>query len=463
MSFGAMVSSYGVDAYGLNPANYSLHKKTIFDPINLDLKKNKINNNQPKWEVTIMSLGGAYGSDTTMNFYNTYLKYLSVNRTTFTGIFTDLGKVFQFRDSILPSSNTNVSYDFELKWFSLNLSTSKLGSVNFTIADKVGLNSYVGSRDVYFPLDFNVRYYSDRFDLTKVNLNQSEATAWWIRKYNTSYAKNFEFKKGIVKSFAFGVSAGLVTGFGNVTTYNSKLNINTFGVRSTSGGNHVDSISGKKDFYVLSSLTDYFQDYKDGAKEHFTFFPKPAGTGYSFDLGINCQLGDKISIAASVTEIGSISWNYNTIINHDTNSFIYRNFFLNSSDPTYNAFVNDLDGLNTRIVNQSYTTSMPTKYRAGVSYQPTDKAIVEFDWIKGDNNLPSNSTKSIFALGGEYYPLFYLPLRAGISIGGNEQWKAALGIGVRFRAFMLDFAADGINNIIANKRLSLALSTKLIL
>lgn len=463
MAFGSMVSSFGVDAYGINPANFDLHKKTIFDLTSLNFKTKKLDIHHPKLEITIMSLGGGYGSDTTMGFYNTYLKYLSINRTTFTNIFTDLSKVVYFRDTILPGSRTAVNYDFELKWLSVNYSTPKLGALNFTISDKVGLNTYVDGRDVYFPLNFHVNIYSPKYDIVNVNLNQSEASAWWIRKYNISYAKNFEFKRGVIKAFSFGVSAAYVTGFGNVITYTSTLNLNTYGVQSTPNGNHVDSISGTKNFNILSSLTDQFQDYKDGAKSHYDFFPKPAGKGYSFDLGFNMQLGEKFRIAASVTELGSITWNYNTKIDRDTNSFIYRNFLLNSSDPTYNTLVNNLDGIYTRDTVTNYKTKLPTKYRAGVMYQANNKLLVELDWLRGENDFPSNSTNNYVAIGSEYYALDILPLRAGVSIGGYERWKIAFGAGIRYRNLVLDLAVDGINNIIANKRLSLAFSTKFIL
>ena len=379
MSFASMVSSFGVDAYGINPANFDLYNKTIYNTKSLNLKTKKLEYHRPKLEITVMSLGGAYGSDSTMGFYNTYLKYLSVNRSTFTGIFTSLSSVNYFRDTILPGSRTAVNYDFELKWLSVNYSTPKLGAFNFTISDKIGLNTYVDGRDVYFPLNFHVNLYPPKYDLVNVNLNQSEASAWWIRKYNIAYAKNFEFKKGLIRAFSFGVPAAYVTGFGNVITYSSTLNLNTYGVQSISNENHVDSVSGKKNIYILSALTDEFQDYKDGAMSHFNLFPKPAGTGYSFDLGFNMKLGEKFRVAASITELGSITWNYNTKIDRDTNGFNYKNFFLNSNDPQYNTFVNDLDGIYSRVTGVSYTTKLPTKYRAGVMYQANNKLLVELD------------------------------------------------------------------------------------
>ncbi len=455
LSNASIVSSLGIDAYGINPANYDYH------PV-LKLKKKsdskgKILLPKPKWEFSIMSVGGGYGSDKSIDFYNNYLKYLSINRESFTGLFTDIGSVLNFRNNVLPEEKTDVNYDFELKWFSVNYSNPKIGGVNFTISDKVGLNTNVLSRDDYMPLTFT---YNGR-DLLNVELNQSEAIAWWIRKYTIGYAKQFDIK-GLIKNISVGFSAGLVHGFGNVITYNSRLNVNTYGITEQSGGTHVDSIKGKQSFYTQAALTDFFRDYSDGAESHFTFFPKPAGTGYSFDLGMTMQIGEKIKIAASVTELGKIKWDYNTFINFDTNSFNYKNFYLSSSDPTYNRFVNDLEGLDTRDTVSTYETDMPTKFRAGIMYQANKNLMIEFDWVKGDNNLPGNTTEHILSLGAEYYPVYFLPIRAGASVGGPEDWTVSVGSGVRFKNVVIDAAAYGLNNIFSDKRLSFGISGKLL-
>jgi hypothetical protein len=457
MSNASLVSSIGIDAYGINPANYDFHPY-------LNLKKNTKTNSlttKSKWEFSIMSLGGGYGSDKSIDFYNNYLKYLSINRESFTGIFTDLASVLNFRNNVLPAERTDVNYDFELKWFSVNYSNPKYGGINFTISDKVGLNTNVLSRDEYMPTTYSIIPHTSSYDLVNINLNQSEAIAWWIRKYTLGFAKQFDFK-GTIKNISIGFSAGLVHGFGNVITYNSNLNVNTYGITSRSAGTHVDSIKGKQAFYTQAALTDFFRDYSDGAESHFTFFPKPAGTGYSFDFGLTMQLGEKLKIAASVTELGKITWDYNTFINYDTNSFNYKDFYLNSSDPTYNRFVNDLEGLDSRDSTSSYKTDMPAKFRAGIMYQPNENLLIEIDWVKGNNNLPGNTTKHIFSLGAEYYPVSFLPVRAGASVGGPEDWTISLGSGIKYKNIVIDAAAYGINNMIASKRLSFAISGKLV-
>lgn len=459
MSRAGMVTSFGIDAYGINPANFDYH------PSLQPVKDNKLK--QPKrlsWEITLFSVGGGYGSDSSIDFYNKYLKYLSVNRTTFTNIFTDLPSVLYFRSNVLPATQTWVNYDFDLKWLSVNISTAKAGTFNFSMSDRVGLNTNAYSRDQEMPLTFvyTPHLANGTYDLTNVFLNQSEATAWWLRKYSLGYAKQFDFgPKSGIRNISFGFSASLVHGFGSIITYNSTLLMNSYGVKKNSNNvNHVDSISGEKGFYTLSSLTDFFTDYKDGARTHYDFFPKPAGTGYSFDLGMAMQIGDQWRLALSVTDIGQVNWTYRTFINKNYGQFIYRNFDLSSSDPTYNAFVNDLEGLSTRDSTTGYSTNMPTKYRGGISFQPSKKLIIECDYLKGDNDMPGNSSAGIVSIGGEYFPIPILPLRTGFSYGGPGTYYIAVGAGLKLRNFSLDIATNGVNQLIANKRFSVAISAK---
>ncbi|MCC6865154.1 MAG: hypothetical protein IT280_03235 [Ignavibacteria bacterium] len=458
MSFSTLISGTGNDAYGINPANFDY-----------TLQENKIKNSKkkmkffnPHWEFTIFSGGGGYGSDSSIEFYNNYLKYLSIDRNKFANLFTNINEVFTFRNTILPTEKTDVNYDFELNWLSVNYK-GKFGALNFSIADRVGLNTEVNSRDEYLPLTFGFNFNQNgSYNITNVQMAQSEAIAWWIRKYSIGYAKQWNFKKGGIKSFSAGISGSLVHGFGNVTTYESKLDISTWGIQNINGTNHVDSIKGKQDFHTQSALTDYFKDYNDGAETHFSMFPRPAGVGYSIDFGLSLEISNEWKIAASVTDLGKISWDYNTITNDDTNHFAYYNFYVTGTDPTYNQMVNDLGGYETQDTNTTFSTDMPTKYRAGIMFKPSNKFLAELNWVKGTNNLPGNSSDNIFSLGLEYYPISYLPLRTGFSAGGPGLWYISVGTGIKFKNFTFDIGTYGINQLIMNKRFSVSATTKII-
>lgn len=106
--------------------------------------------------IFAFSAGGGYGSDSSIAFYNNYLQYLSIDRNKFVDLFTNIEEVFRFRNTILPADKTDVNYDFELNWLSVNYKNPKFGAVNFSISDRVGLNTEVNSRDEYLPLTFGL-------------------------------------------------------------------------------------------------------------------------------------------------------------------------------------------------------------------------------------------------------------------------------------------------------------------
>ncbi len=459
MGFTSIVSGTGLNAYNNNPANFDINN---FPRLRLNSSERQMiwkDYNTSSWEISAFSAGGGYGSDTTINFYNNYLSYLSIDRQKFVNLFTNLTSVLEFRQNVLPNERTDVNYDFELRWFSFNFSKLGFGTVNVTVSDKVGLNTTVYSKDEALPLEFGI--YIDPItgatDLTNVKLKQAEAIAWWIRKYSIGYGKQIMLKKNpILKSFSVGFSASLVHGFGNVSTYESKISISTYGVKYVNGVNHVDSIKGRQDFHSQLAVSDFFRDYKDGSETKFNLFPKPAGKGYSFDFGITLRFSDELQLAASVTDLGKITWDYNTITNNDTDYFAYYNFDLSTNDPTYNAFVNDLGGYYTQDSGTTFTTSMPTKIRAGVMFKPSDKFLVEFNWVKGTNDLPGNTIANIFSLGAEYFPVSFIPVRAGVSIGGPGDFYISAGTGLKFRDLALDVGVHGINQVIADKRFSVA-------
>ncbi|MEO8514744.1 MAG: hypothetical protein ABI543_14385, partial [Ignavibacteria bacterium] len=152
MAFSNLVSSVGNDAFGINPANFDYSMPVSLKNKNIKSKKSF----NPHWEFSLFSAGGGYGSDSSITFYNNYLRYLSIDRNSFVNLFTNINEVFTFRNTILPGEKTDVNYDFELNWLSVNYKNPKFGAINVTISDRVGLNTEVNSRDEYLPLTFGL-------------------------------------------------------------------------------------------------------------------------------------------------------------------------------------------------------------------------------------------------------------------------------------------------------------------
>lgn len=459
MGFGSLTSSSGVDAYGLNPANYDYHM-----PLTLkkNTGKNKTNKLKSTFELSILSLGGGYGSNTSFDFYEKYTQFLTDNYTDLIGVFTNIDKTFDFKDNVLPDKESDVNFDFELKWLSLNFASPTAGAFNITISDKVGLATIVNSKDNF--LNFTTTTNSNgTYDINNFRLEQKESSAWWIRKYTAGYGKQFDFKKGsVIKSISIGFSAAFVHGFGNISTSQLTLAGDSYGIRNVNGVNHVDSVTGGTQILIKSSATDLFRGYNDGQRTRFSFFPKPAGKGYSFDFGTAIQITDHFHVAASVIELGKITWDYNTFVSSDNNSFAYYNFDVTESDPTYQALLNDIKGTSSSDSNITYETDMPTKFRAGISFQPNEKLLIEFNWLNEKNNLPGKPVRNLYSLGGEVKPVAILPLRAGVTVNGEGEFNIAFGAGIKLLNFSFDLGVYGLNQLVIGKRFLAAFSTKLI-
>ncbi|RPI18367.1 MAG: hypothetical protein EHM58_05915 [Ignavibacteriae bacterium] len=462
MSNASMVTSFGIDAFGINPANYYYNK---YSTIKKPDKKTSVKMKKPQFEISIFSAGASLGSNADFNFYERYSDLISLNRENLVSTFTDVNKLREFTENILPEEKADVGFDVDVKWLSVNAVMPQVGALNFSISDKIALSTFIPGKEQTVPSTYNVILdpLTGRASLTDVELHQEEAQSSWIRKYSLGASKVFESKKGTIRSFTFGFAGALVHGFGDIHAYKSDFSLSTHGISYDENGVHVDSVTGMQNFNTQTSLTDYFKDFAGNpSSTRFTLFPEPAGVGYSIDFGFGMQIGNYVRIAASVTDYGKVKWTKNVFSNFDRGTFAYRNFYLNNNDPTYAQFIDDLKGSGSRNTTDHYWTDMPTKFRAGISYQPSDKFLMEIDWVKGNNNQPGNSTDHIVSLGSEYTPVEFMSLRAGTSIGGPAKIIFGLGVGFKTPVFSIDLAANAINQMIRNSRYSFSVSGKLL-
>jgi hypothetical protein len=117
-----------------------------------------------------------------------------------------------------------------------------------------------------------------------------------------------------------------------------------------------------------------------------------------------------------------------------------------------------------------FTTSLPTVFRAGASFQ-LDKffngnfpgtMLIAADYNQGFNDQPGNSTSPSFSLGAEWKPSDWIPIRTGLSFGGVTKFNWAFGFGLDAGVIEFDFATPDFHYLfMANqaKRITLAIGT----
>lgn len=240
-------------------------------------------------------------------------------------------------------------------------------------------------------------------------LNGSHLKATWYREYNLSYGK------------------ALVQNDGGLDLYAG------VGVKYLIGVGIIDIRADGNEFNAFSSLSpDFNIDYGNGVGRRGSrqaFFPEGAGKGWGFDLGLSAIVNDRIKLAASVNNIGSIEWTGNAF--RGTNA-VLENLTTNGLE-NYNLF----DGIDDFVTNSgllewdkvsSQRIALPTNLRVGGGYIVNEQIEVGLDVLVPLNDAPGNFEKPLFGIGGHVMPVKWLQLSAGISGGGDYGTKVPLGI-----------------------------------
>lgn len=183
----------------------------------------------------------------------------------------------------------------------------------------------------------------------------------------------FGYNRQINEKLTVGVRFKLLSGIANVSTKKSELGIytdaTTFDI--TIDGSAAIHTSGIKPFY--DTLND---DNYNPIKNAVSF----KNRGFALDLGATYQLTKKISVSASLLDLGTIKWttdNANFVSNNvnytfrgvDLNEYLKdstNTFADNLSDTLKKIFTNEEDA-------KSYRTGLYTRFYLGAVYQINNK------------------------------------------------------------------------------------------
>jgi hypothetical protein len=155
---------------------------------------------------------------------------------------------------------------------------------------------------------------------------------------------------------------------------------------------------------------------------------KPVGTGFGFDFGVAMELNDQFRFSASVTDIGSITFDGNVYSSADTLVYDMEtqgldgyNFF-NQLD----VFAGD-DGLFQWNGLEKQKLNLPTQLRMGLAYFTTEKIRLGLDLAFPMNDEPGNIDRMSFAMGGEYLVSDGFRISAGFAAGENYEFRIPIG------------------------------------
>jgi hypothetical protein len=178
-------------------------------------------------------------------------------------------------------------------------------------------------------------------------------------------------------------------------------------------------------------------------------FAGVSGIGFGLGLGATYTLTPDVRVAASFTDIGSISWSGDTeVVTSNDSAFVFDGFELDRS-----RIVNEFDGSfvdyfehvadslatnsygDVRREERSFSTPLPAALHLGASWQPTGApgltvnggaSLALNNATANLTRMPSLHTGAEYVLGGRWT----VPLRVGLRVAGGGAFTLGFGTGL---------------------------------
>lgn len=172
------------------------------------------------------------------------------------------------------------------------------------------------------------------------------------------------------------------------------------------------------------------------------------GSGVAFDLGMSMVFADNWIFSACWQNIYSkLNWSKDTeelLLTFDMQTINYDNL----ADTTINDSL--VESSDTTYSIPSFSTTVPSVVKLGIA-RSYEKLTWALDWEQGTSPGASQSVNPRISSGIEYNHWGFLPLRAGISFGGNRGTLYSTGFGFHFGPYQFDMAIANSGSIIPGK------------
>lgn len=167
------------------------------------------------------------------------------------------------------------------------------------------------------------------------------------------------------------------------------------------------------------------------------------GNGYALDLGAALQINEDYTVGATLFNfLSGINWTKETEEHLYTFSFDTVTLVNMDEDSMYTSD-------DTTYAIGSFATHLPSIIKVGLA-KTSGKLLWAVDWEQGFKKAAGSSASPRFSAGGEYHLLNYLPVRAGLGIGGRQGTTVAGGFGLDFSLFHIDLAAANYSAVIGS-------------
>ncbi len=396
----------GLDAIGVNPALLSIpHRSSV--------------------ELSILPVGARVGS----NFLD-----LDLYAMYFTGVEDPAADkrvakhlTPQDKEDLLsrfPDGYGSIFADAQVTWVALSVRTGSLGGFGLSVSDRLS-GRFTMPNDYVRMLLYGFSENGSVYDFTGTDVK-----AWWLREYTAAYSTPQIKLFGVLPWFSIGGGVKYVQGFSYFGTESYT------GTVSNGGFDEKFRLTGELNMLSHRAVADFLE-----TPDEHSFHPlgNPAGTGFGFDAGIALGLFRNVVVGISVTDLGSIRWTENTYSSSGKAKIEIDDIF---STEQMDSLSNAYKGTDEPI--GPFSTSLPTAFRAGISWDVYSLLSIGADYTVGFNDMPGNTTTPRIAIGGEWRFMRNLPLRTGVAFGGYEGFTWAVGLGMHILFLDLEFATENV-------------------
>ncbi|MFZ4726286.1 MAG: DUF5723 family protein [Paludibacter sp.] len=318
---------------------------------------------------------------------------------------------------------------------------------SFALSEKLDGN-VVLPKDLFgFILYGTANKQSNIFDFSSLQANATlytEAAFGVGKQVNENLSLGFKFK--------------FLIGSSNISNSNSNFNLEVGAEKWSVKNTGLTNISSQ---LQLIDLQRIYSSGKVTFPEDISKLITPSGLGLGVDFGIEYKLNSNVKLSGSITDLGFISWNKNTInYNYGINQFNFNGLGQFDSNNNFSNFISSYnrlvtgnqfaDSLSSALKANSYIKKTTNSY----STSTTAKLNLGFEYSLVNNHLSfgilSRSYLSNSKMIGEFTtslnakPYEWLNASVSYSILGTQINSFGAGLGLRTGYLHWFFAADYI-------------------
>ena len=175
----------------------------------------------------------------------------------------------------------------------------------------------------------------------------------------------------------------------------------------------------------------------------------------NFDSGKHAMPEKSLMLSVAITDIGSVRFTQNPATFEANGTFKWSGFqpdyqYINAKyDSSFTNYMNyvvkdsvasDVYGAYKPVSRSALIAKLPTAFHFG-AYLNLHRLGLMIDAGRGFNSYGMNSDRPYVSVGAEFYPLPFIPIRAGYRFGGKTSNSFGLGTGFELRNFRLEVSA----------------------